>query len=324
MAFPQFEVYFPDIVNVVINEAYEFLHYSSILQKEKETIGFSFLVKYYKAIYIQTVEFILELLAIGGRLPDFELISNSLRSNNTKIRANAIETIEQGVSRDIFKILLPLVDSRNIEEKIQFFKSNFSIKEINAQEIVQTALDSEYPLECSTAAQILWETFPLDVYEKLRIKLKENKTPLFHETVLSLLSEREAMSNLNIVEKIHYLSQSSFFESFMINELMLIAQGSVEVHFDMDEVIYKQGEPADALYYIIAGEVLIRKDDQEIKRYFGDYFGEGSFFGETKRNETVYSNESKVLVIYRTDIDNYAKTYPKIAIELLKNKLMEK
>ena len=379
LAFPQFEMYFSDTVNTVINRAYEFLYYSDILLAVGDpraamgrvavsprrrvpasllavgdpTIGFSVLAKHYKAIHTLNIEFVLELLSIGGRLPDFELISSSLKSNNTKVRANAIETIEQGISRDIFKSLLPLVDSRSIEERIQFFRSNFPIEETTSQEIMQTALDSEFPLECSAAAQILWETSPSDAREKLRTKLMENKTPLFQETVLSLLSSSQsATRHLNIVEKIHYLSQSPFFESFMIKELMLIAQGSVEMHFDIDKVIYKQGDPANAFYYIIAGEVLIlipsfssqsatrqMKDNQDlvfsesessqsatrqIRRYAGDCFGEDSFFGETERNETVYSKESKVLVIYGTDIANYAKIYPKIAIELLKNKLMRR
>jgi HEAT repeat protein len=331
LAFPQFEMYFTHIVNTVITRAYEFLYYSDILQKEGETVGFSVLAKDYKATYTRIIEFVLELLSIGGRLPDFELISSSLRSNNLKVRANAIETIEQGISRDIFKSLLPLIDSRSIEEIIRFFRSNFPIEEITSQEITQTALDSEFPLECSAAAQILWETSPSDVYEKLRKKLMENKTPLFQETVLSLLSSSQsATRHLNIVEKIHYLSQSPFFESFIMKELMLIAQGAVEVHFDIDKVIYKQGDPANAFYYIIAGEVLIMKDNQEkctlrpqqIRRYAGDCFGEGTFFGETGRDETVYSKGSKVLAIYGTDVADYAKIYPKIAIELLKNKLM--
>ena len=324
LAFPQFEMYFPDIVNTVIGRAYEFLYHSSILQKEGKTIGLSVLAKYYKTIFDLIIEFVLELLAIGGRLPDFELINSSLRSNNAKVRANAIETIEQGIGRGIFRILLPLVDSRSLEEKIQFFKSNFPVEEITSQEIMQAALDTKFPLECSTAAQILWEMSPSDAYEKLRAKLIENETPLFQETVLSLLSERKAESNLNVVEKVYYLSQSPFFESFMIKGLRLIAESCVEAHFDTDKVIYRQGDPADEFYYIISGEILVMRDNQEIQRRSGDYFGEGSLFGETKRDETVYSKESRVLVIHRTDIANCARTYPGIAIELLRNKLIRK
>ncbi|MEM8995459.1 MAG: MFS transporter [Acidobacteriota bacterium] len=56
------------------------------------------------------LDFILELLSIGGRLPDFELLASSLRSPNPKLRADALETLEQGLERRLFLRLLPLLD----------------------------------------------------------------------------------------------------------------------------------------------------------------------------------------------------------------------
>ena len=57
-------------------------------------------------------DFAIELLAIGGRLPDFDLLVVSLHSQNAKVRANAIEAIESGTDRATFLILGELIDGR--------------------------------------------------------------------------------------------------------------------------------------------------------------------------------------------------------------------
>jgi hypothetical protein len=56
------------------------------------------------------MDFVLELLAIGGFLPNFDLLIVSLHSTNPKVRGNAIEAIESGVDITLFRLLAPLLD----------------------------------------------------------------------------------------------------------------------------------------------------------------------------------------------------------------------
>jgi hypothetical protein len=327
LAFPQLEIFFMEIIHTVILRGYEFLYFHVLLHRTAhKTPGLTVLSKHYKDIHNLIIEFILELLTIGGRLPDFELISASLRSNNPKIRANAIETIEQGISRDIFKILLPLVDSRSLEEKMQFYHAHFPAKQITADDILRDALfNSKFPLECSAAAQAMWEMTPGDpeLLEALRTKLTETDLPLFKDTIVSLLSDRPPFSNLNIVEKVYYLASSPFFKSFGIKELQLIALGAREIHYKTDQIIYDTHQPANELYYIINGDVSIENNGDIIRKNSSQIFGENSLFGETRRKKRARSGNATVLVISKENIFNYAKTYPKIGIELLKNKLVQ-
>jgi hypothetical protein len=57
-------------------------------------------------------DFLIELLALGGRLPDFDLLVVSLHSQNAKVRANAIEAIENGLDRTTFLLLKGLIEGR--------------------------------------------------------------------------------------------------------------------------------------------------------------------------------------------------------------------
>ncbi|MBD3761879.1 MAG: MFS transporter [Rhizorhabdus sp.] len=60
----------------------------------------------------QATDFAIELLALGGRLPDYDLLIVSLHSNNPKVRANAIEAIENGTDRPTFLTLRALIEAR--------------------------------------------------------------------------------------------------------------------------------------------------------------------------------------------------------------------
>lgn len=61
----------------------------------------------------QAVDFVLELLALGGRLPDFDLLVVSLHSANPKVRGNAIEAIASGVDHATWNRLDPLLNRRS-------------------------------------------------------------------------------------------------------------------------------------------------------------------------------------------------------------------
>ncbi|MDZ4373782.1 MAG: hypothetical protein U1C74_20500, partial [Phenylobacterium sp.] len=60
----------------------------------------------------ESVDFVLELLALGGRLPDFDLLIISLHSANPKVRGNAIEAIASGVDHATWRRLEPLLLQR--------------------------------------------------------------------------------------------------------------------------------------------------------------------------------------------------------------------
>jgi ATP:ADP antiporter, AAA family len=95
-------------------------------------------------------DFAIELLALGGRLPDFDLLVVSLHSQNVKVRANAIEAIENGVDRPTFVLLKGLIEGRP--------PSRISDDELFA--MLEARLAHPNPLEVYGAAQALRDLLP--------------------------------------------------------------------------------------------------------------------------------------------------------------------
>lgn len=58
------------------------------------------------------IDFALEMLALAGLLPTFDLLVVSLHSANPKVRGNAIEAIETGVDYATFQLLRPLLHAQ--------------------------------------------------------------------------------------------------------------------------------------------------------------------------------------------------------------------
>lgn len=59
----------------------------------------------------EQLDFILEILSLSGSLPDLDLIRTSLARSNARDRANAVETIEQYVTRSLFTRLSNLIEA---------------------------------------------------------------------------------------------------------------------------------------------------------------------------------------------------------------------
>lgn len=271
------------------------------------------------------IESVLEILTIGGRLPDYELISSSLNSPNLKVRGNAIETIEQACTRKVFKLLLPLVDSRSLEDRVRFYTENFSYEKLTMEEIVSNALESTFALECSAAAQAIYDVSGQSSFETLRKGLSKSPSPLFRDTVHSLfireskaIPERseEAERKLNTVEKSYHLSKATFFRAFGMLELLAIAGDSVEAFFETGEKVCQ----IDSMFLILDGAVRLQADTQSVTKHAGETFGEDSLLGEVCREEDAIAESLKVLVLRKERVLSAAEIYPKIALGLLENR----
>lgn len=332
LLFPQFEALFPEIIQIEIERAYRFLYYHMVLeQSDASSPGVFVLSRFYRDFQRIIIESVLEILTIGGRLPDYELISSSLNSPNLKVRGNAIETIEQACTRQVFKILLPLVDSRSLEDRARFYIENFSCQKLTMEEIVCNALESTFALECSAAAQAMYDVSGVSSFETLRKKLSASPALLLRDTVHSLFTrERNAIlerseegkARLNTVEKSYHLSRAAFFEPFGMLELLAIAGDSVEASFETGEKVYQAGEKADSMFFILDGVVRLQGDTQSSTKHAGETFGENSLLGEVCRAEDAIAESLEVLVLHREEVLSASEIYPKIALVLLENKLV--
>jgi len=251
LAFAQLKSLEEELIMNEIKNAYRHLytHYNIELYPNEKSHGrLKLLSDFYRDIHKNTVEFILELLTIGGRLADFEMIKTSIKSQNAKSRGNAIETIEQSTDKKIFSLLLPLIDARSIKESIEFYKSKFKVDFIDIEGIIKNALSSNNSLEQNIALEISYYTSTQ--YKSIfREILKKNPSGEVKNSILLLLEKKEDKTK---VYRLTLLSQNFLFSSFNIFELYMLLKDSRIIYMQKGEEFFKD-EPESVYVRISDG-----------------------------------------------------------------------
>jgi hypothetical protein len=135
----------------------------------------------YREGVAEAVDFVLELLAVGGFLPDFDLLIVSLHSANPKVRANAIEAIASGLDHGTWRRLAPLVERRAERAPAPSGGGDLA-------SILQAALESGRAFEAAAAAQALAErAAPAALAARLRPALAGDPPPALRESLAALL-----------------------------------------------------------------------------------------------------------------------------------------
>lgn len=126
----------------------------------------------------ESVDFTLELLALGGRLPDFDLLIVSLHSANPKVRGNAVEAVAAGVDHTTWTRLEPLIHRRAAAKGA----------EGPLEALLDQTLAQAHGVEACAAAQALRDLAPADgLALRLRPALASTLSPRERETFGLLL-----------------------------------------------------------------------------------------------------------------------------------------
>lgn len=332
----QYQSSFTEVVYEELVNAYEVLYTSTLLDPIKDR-GESFFVLYsfYNNIFGIIIDFILQIIAIAGQLPDLELVSRSLSSSSVKERSNAIETLEQGVSHKIFKFLLPLIDGRSVAEQLAFFwdyirkykvKSSFS-KESGLFEVIQRSLASSFPLENSIALGVYWELSGMDGLSSLEKRDLNKDSLLYKEVYLSILerSRGETTSRINIIDRLYAMLQVPIFARIGVLKFQSIAQNLEDITYQKGESIFEEGEDSTFFHVLLSGNVNFESTIihssvahmlfSEIIHTIGFY----DCFRKTKYSATcIASTEVRLLKISKKILLHTSLSDSKVAWELVK------
>jgi hypothetical protein len=338
LAFPQFESLAPVLVEAEIKRAYAWLWTQWTLSEQEEgTKRLSFLSRLCKEATDTVIAFVLEVLTISGRLPDFELIAASLRSTHSKDRANAIEAIEQGCTRQVTSRLLPLLDARTLDETIDFYKTAFSPPYPSVWDVLVNAIDSPFQMASATAVKVLLGehllsgTIPVKenqrLYEAMRKKLMDAESDLVSEVIFSVLLRKHfpghpAAKQLNIVDKAECIAQSAFFSRFSMHEIEWLARHAAEKILPSDTAIYRPDRPPQNVYVVFKGNVLLEQAGKQDLLKEHDTFGTEVLLGQKQCEISALSKGATVLAIPGKAVLDTAEIHPGIALGLLARKLV--
>ncbi|NQY92671.1 MAG: hypothetical protein HRT43_00775 [Campylobacteraceae bacterium] len=310
IAFEQFKVVEQQIIFKELENVYKYLQMYTVVLKEYENTKdpyFLLLSKYFRDNQQIILDFILEKLTVGGEMESFELIKTSLRSSNSKVRGNAIETIEQSTKKSVFRVLLPLLDDRPIDDVIKFYRSNFKVREYNLNDILLQSFFSSNQLEIVLSVQLIrkYEENYLEIFRKQLINKKTSK--LIKDTILFELTEDN--DYINVVHKLVNLIQNKFMQNFSIFSLYLMLRNSVIQDCEKNLIINEKN-----LYYIVEGKV----ECKGLLYGKGEILGTDILFSKSKELEIICIDKSKLLKINKENISDAIKIYPEIGIEFFK------
>lgn len=125
------------------------------------------------------------------------------------------------------------------------------------------------------------------------------------------------------MDRIELLRNIPLFESLELDDLTALAHKLREVHYEVDQTVFSQGEEGDAVYLIEDGGVDIKtgtgKHQVTLTSLFKhQYFGELSLLDGAPRSATAVTNrDSHMLALDRDDFVEFIKSRPDAALSIM-------
>lgn len=127
----------------------------------------------------------------------------------------------------------------------------------------------------------------------------------------------------DIVNKQLILGEIPLFGDLSAKEIQLLLERSSFVSYKKGQVIYHEGDPADAFYCLVSGRVAVftkdRLGNETVVEYLhrGKYFGIISLLTAEAHSVTARAlNDCTLLTIKKEDFDYILKKIPRLAIDL--------
>lgn len=145
------------------------------------------------------------------------------------------------------------------------------------------------------------------------------------------MSGREVISGVEVEEAItDFLIHFPFFDRLSKDELDLVANHIHIIELDPGDVLFKEGDKGDSVFFIVEGELDVIKEPRSrnawginnvliTKLSKGRTIGEMSVIDRIPRSATVTAVKKSILVtLTGSGFDIVLKDYPKIGVKILK------
>lgn len=127
---------------------------------------------------------------------------------------------------------------------------------------------------------------------------------------------------LTVIEKVIFLQGIPEFAEIPTEQLGHIASITEEIELEPNTTIVEQDEPSEALYFVIEGEVSVKRNGREIMRYGEkDPIGVWSLFDDEQPNiaTAVTIEPTRLLKIHREDFLEVVADYVEITQGIFKS-----
>jgi hypothetical protein len=274
----------------------------------------------------------LGILEFGDRI---QVILRAIQSGNRRDMDNAVEAIESSLHVKIRRLLIPLLENRPMEEKLEAGRKwlgahrahlavsaspDTTLAELTgdadpfAQTLAVYALASRGEIPASMLSHLLASPDPM-VREAAQWANRKSAEPV-------VAGKRHARDP-GFGDLIRCVRQVPIFADLPIKERMAVASIASIQYSEEKEIVVHEGDPGDALYLVLEGRLAVIQADSARGEVKLDTITEGGFFGEmalidgNPRSATVRSETPSVLLrITGKEFERIIKDFPAVPINV--------
>ena len=264
------------------------------------------------------------LLEIVENPEDVRAAQRSLLSGQTKLRARALEYLDNTLSGSLRRDLFAVIDDAPPEDKLRRAHMIFGIQVQTPEETLERIIQID-PLEDPSAIGIIlaalynvWDEEIEALYPLVRPLAEEAEDPMVKETAAWVGRKVEAgprtrgviarrgdndMGAMAQIEMMVFLQGVDLFAHCNADQVLRLAAIASEHTYEKGEVIFRREEPADSLYCVVEGRVRLDGDDEQ-----GVVIGPSGRFGvldilsrQTRSGDAVAAGDTRVLVVEAED-----------------------
>ncbi|MBL8245631.1 MAG: HEAT repeat domain-containing protein [Rhodanobacteraceae bacterium] len=318
LAMPQLLLITEELIDDELKRAREAVMAHRALAADRDDgVGQTVLTRFYRDAAAEGLEFVLEVLSLTGRLPDFDLIRASLAFANARDRANAIETIQQSCSRTIFHRICELIEATVPGSGLQAALADT----LTLEAVLRRAASSNIALEASAGLIAFRERNLPGGFELLRARLDQSEPGRINEWLIALLprfvdTEVDFALAAHPVDRVASLVRAEFFSDARILALDYLAAHAVEHAWPAGELVYDESAPTEELFILTEGSVEVKHARGGWTASVGSTFGQRVLMGDTRRKERAVSNGCHALVLQGSVVMRAIEIFPAMGVSL--------
>jgi AAA family ATP:ADP antiporter len=255
---------------------------------------------------------------------DVRAAQRSLLSGQPKLRARALEYLDNTLSGSLRRDLFAVIDDAPPAEKLRRAQAIFGIRFETPEETLKRMIQIDPWIDPSAIGIILaalynvWDEEIEALYPLVKTLAQQAKDPMVQETADWVCRKVEAgprtrgvlarggdsdMGPMAQIEMMVFLQGVDLFAHCNAEQVLRMAAIASELSYDKGEVIFRREEAADSLYCVVEGKVRLDAHDGS-----GVVIGPSGRFGvldilsgRTRLGDAVAAADSRLLIIEAED-----------------------